>query len=180
MATPSAAYVTQDVAMSGQPFPLHHHSATLVNASVERVFAYLDDPKSFAAHMGESSMMTMGMRMVIDLDAKGGRETGSKICMQGSMLGIRLALEEVVTEREPPRTKVWETIGTPHLLVIAHYRMGFEVTPEGGAAHVRVFIDYSLPVHGAGAWLGYFLGGVYARWCVKQMVNGVNRHFNIS
>ena len=176
----NAAKADADTRMSGQRLPFHYHSVAPVNAPVERVFAYLDDPKSLAAHMGKSSMRMMGMRMVIDVDADGGQLVGSKICMHGSMMGIRLALEEVVTERQAPRSKVWETIGTPHLLVMAHYRMGFELTPKGDSSLVRVFIDYSLPTEAPGSWLGRLLGGVYARWCTKQMAEDAARHFNIA
>ena len=76
-----------------QAFPFHNESAALANAPVDRVFAYLDDPKALAAHMGESSMMMAGSRMSIDVDADGGRVVGSKIRMQGRMMGIPLSLE---------------------------------------------------------------------------------------
>ncbi len=163
--------------MPDQSLPFHHESSGLANAPVEQVFSFLDDPTALAAHMGESSMMLMGSRMSIDVDAGGGRVIGSKVRMHGSMLGIRLSLEEVVTERQVPAMKVWETIGTPKLLVIAHYRMGFELKRKDASSLVRVFIDYSQPINPPGSWLGYWLGAVYARWCTRQMVNGAARHF---
>ena len=166
--------------MSDQSFPLHDESTALANAPLDRVFAYLDDPKALAAHMGESSMMMMGSRMSIDVDADGGRVIGSKIRMHGSMMGIPLSLEEVITERQVPYAKVWQTIGVPNLLVMAHYRMGFELTGKGESSLVRVFIDYSLPTDAPGSWLGRLLGGVYARWCTKQMAEDAARHFNIA
>ena len=164
--------------MPDQPFPFHHESSGPANASVEQVFAFLDDPKALAAHMGESSMMMLGSHMSIDVDADGGRVIGSKIRMHGRMLGIRLSLEEVVTKRQVPAVKVWETIGTPALLVISHYRMGFELTRNGTSSLLRVFIDYSLPIKPPGSWFGYWLGAVYARWCTRQMVMGATRHFS--
>ena len=164
--------------MVDQSFPFHHESSGLVNAPVEQVFAFLDDPKALAAHMGESSMMTLGSRMSIDVDAGGGRVIGSKIRMQGRMLGVRLSLEEVITKRQVSAMKVWETVGTPKLLVISHYRMGFELTRNGALSVLRVFIDYSLPIKPPGSWLGYWLGDVYARWCTRQMVTGATRHFS--
>ena len=163
--------------MPDQSFPFHHESSGLANAPVEQVFAFLDDPKALAAHMGESSMMMMGTRMAIDVDADGGRVIGSKVRMHGSVMGIRLSLEEVITERQVPGMKVWETIGTPKLLVVAHYRMGFELTRQGNSSQVRVFIDYRLPINAPGSWLGHWLGAVYARWCTQQMVSGAARHF---
>ena len=164
--------------MPDQPFPFHHESSGLANAPVEQVFAFLDDPKALAAHMGESSMMMLGSRMSIDVDADGGRVIGSKIRMDGRMMGIRLSLEEVITKRQVPAVKVWETIGTPKLLVISHYRMGFELTRNGTSSLVRVFIEYSLPIKPPGSWFGHLLGAVYARWCTRQMVMGATRHFS--
>ena len=164
--------------MSTRSFPFHEASSALVSARADRVFAYLDDPKALAAHMGESSLMMMGSRLSINVDADGGRVVGSQVRMQGRMMGIPLSLEEVITERQVPNRKVWETIGTPKLLIMAHYRMGFDLTPTGDASMVRVFIDYRLPTTAPGSWLGYLLGGVYARWCTKQMVNDVATHFN--
>ena len=164
--------------MSTQSFPFHEASSARAHGSADQVFAYLDDPKALAAHMGESSMMMLGSRMSINVDADGGRVVGSKIRMQGRMMGIPLSLEEVITERQAPRRKVWQTIGTPNLLIMAHYRMGFELTPSGESSMVRVFIDYSLPTSLPGSWLGRLLGGAYARWCTKQMADDAASHFD--
>ena len=163
--------------MADPSFPFHHESSALAHAPVEQVFAFLDDPQALAAHMGESSMTMLGSRMSINVDAGGGRVIGSKVRMQGRMLGIRLSLEEVITKRQLPAMKVWEAIGTPKLLVILHYRMGFEPTRNGASSLVRVYIDYSLPIKPPGSWLGHWLGAVFARWCTRQMVMGAARHF---
>ena len=80
-----------------------------------------------------------------------------------------------MTERNPPLRKVWETIGTPRLLVIGHYRMGFELAPLSSGCRLRVFIDYSIPPQ---SWLGRLLGNYYARWCVRRMVSDAARHFD--
>jgi hypothetical protein len=162
-------------------FSFHDESTSLARASADRVFTYLDDPKALAAHMGKSSMMMMmGSRMSIDVDADGGRVIGSKIRMNGSMMSIPISLEEVITERQAPQKKVWETIGIPKLLVLAHYRMGFDVTPKGDSSVVRVFIDYNLPATAPGSWLGWLLGDVYARWCTKRMADDAAKHFKPS
>ena len=164
--------------MSNQSFPLHEASTALLHATVDQVFAYLDDPKALSTHMGESSLMMLGSHMSINVDADGGRVVGSHIRMHGRMMGIPLSLEEVITERQIPSRKVWQTIGTPKLLIIAQYRMGFELTPSGEALMLRVFIDYRLPTTLPGSWLGHLLGRFYARWCTKQMVGDASRHFD--
>ena len=89
-------------------------------------------------------------------------------------MGIRVSLEEVITEHHAPYRKLWQTIGTPQIWVMAHYRMGFELTPTGASSLVRVFIDYSLPATAPGSWLG----GVHARWCTKRMTDDARRHSN--
>jgi len=164
--------------MSTRLFPRHESSSALVRAKADRAFAYLDEPTKLASHMSESSMMMLGSRMSIDVDADGGRIVGSKIRMRGRMMGVPLSLEEVIAERQSPSRRVWETIGAPKLLIIAHYRMGFELTPSGEASMLRVFIDYSLPATAPGSWLGRLLGGVYARWCTKQMADDAATHFD--
>ena len=163
--------------MSDRSFPHHDESTTEVRAPINEVFAYLDDPVNLSAHMGKSSMMMMGSKMSTEVDVGGGRIIGSTIRMRGSVMGIPISLEEVITERQAPNIKLWETIGNPRLLVLAHYRMGFELTPSGDSSLVRVFIDYSLPTNAPESWLGSLLGGVYARWCTKRMADDVARHF---
>ena len=163
--------------MSDRSFPLHEESTVQVHAPIDAVFAYLDDPVALSAHMGKSSMMMMGSKMSTQVDVGGGRVIGSKIRMRGSVMGISIALEEVITERQAPNRKLWETIGNPRLLVLEHYRIGFELTPRGDSSLVRVFIDCSLPTTAPESWLGGLLGGVYARWCTKRMADDAARHF---
>lgn len=71
-----------------------------------------------------------GGRMETMVDEGRGQKIGSHIRLSGKAFGISVALDEVVTRYEPPRFKTWETVGTPKLLVIGHYRMGIEITPR--------------------------------------------------
>jgi len=156
--------------------PLHGESHALLDATVEQAFAYLDDFKALSAHMEKRSATMMGSRMRIATDASGGRAIGSKVRMEGRVLGMRLSLEEVVTERVPPFRKAWETVDA-RLLVIGDYRLGFEVTPQGGSSALRVFIDYDLPAGWPGRWLGRLFGGRYALSCTRKMAGDAARHF---
>jgi len=36
-----------------------------------------------------------------------------------------------MTEGDPPRSKVWGTVGEPALWVIGRYRMGFRIVADG-------------------------------------------------
>jgi hypothetical protein len=124
--------------------------------------------------------MMGGGKMEMELDSGRGQNVGSRIRLPGKVLGMRLSVEEVVTERNPPHRKVWETIGAPRLLVIDRYRMGFEVTPQGNGSLLRVYIDYSLPHGVLTRRLEYLLGPVYARWCTRRMVKDTVKHFALS
>ncbi|MFN0318499.1 MAG: SRPBCC family protein [Burkholderiales bacterium] len=155
----------------------HYEARVFVPASVERVFSHLDDHKRLSSHMSESSWKMGGGRMSIELDAAQGKSVGSCIRLSGRILGMDLGAEEVVTERSPPLHKVWETTGVPKLLVIGHYRMGFDLTSQGTGSIVRVFIDYVLPEKIPARWLGNLFGKYYAKWCTRQMVDDAVKHF---
>jgi hypothetical protein len=104
------------------------------------------------------------------LDAQRGRSVGWHIVLRGRAFGLRLNLDEVVTTRQPPLTKTWQTVGEPRLLVIGPNRMGFTLTPGGTAVGLRVAIDYELPTKGL-SWLrGRLFGRAYATWCTRRMV----------
>jgi hypothetical protein len=141
------------------------------------VFAHIDDHSRLSGHMSGSSWMMGGGSMSIEADEGGGRKVGSRIRLAGTACGVALSVEEVVTEHRPPYAKTWETVGTPRLLVVGSYRMGFELTPRGEHSQLRVFIDYELPTGLVGHWLGRLFGGFYASWCTKQMLEDAVRFF---
>lgn len=140
----------------------------------ERLFAFADDHARFSSHMSRSSWRMGGGKMEVNVDAGRGQVVGSHIRLSGKVFGIPLSLDEVVSLREPPHRKTWETVGTPRLLVVGPYTMGFEIHPEKGGSRLKVFIDYELPGK-SGRWLGRIFGGAYARWCVRQMLNEASK-----
>ena len=117
-------------------------------------------------------------RMTLHADEQAGRAVGSRMTLEGRVFGVSLSLAEVVTEHAPPTRKVWATVGTPRLLVIGAYQMGFVLEPVGGGAAadglkevtLTVFIDYALPDRGTTWLLGRMFGHAYAQWCTKRMV----------
>lgn len=154
----------------------HYEDSTLLSASAEEIFAYIDDHKRFSSHMGQSSWMMGGGKMEVSIDEGGGQKVGSHIRLSGKAFGIKLFLDEVVTRHDPPYLKTWETVGTPRLLVIGFYKMGIEIKRKNSLSKLRIFIDYDLPT--TNVWLGQLFSGVYAKWCVQQMINGVRNHFD--
>lgn len=148
----------------------------MVTASAELVFARLDDQTRLAEHMGRSSMMMGGGRMTYEFDEDKGQAVGSHIRMGGTAFGLRLSLDEVVTERDPPRHKVWQTVGVPSLIIMGSYTMGFEIDPKAGESQLLVWIDYDLPDRGPGRWMPA-VAAFYGRWCVTQMVRDAVANF---
>lgn len=102
----------------------HEEYTGSVSGPAASVFEYLDDQTRLSAHMNKRSWKMGWGKMDLRLDDKHGRAIGSRIVLDGRVLGIRLFLDEVVTERVPPFRKTWETIGEPKLLVIVPYLFG--------------------------------------------------------
>ncbi|MHB8911352.1 MAG: SRPBCC family protein [Lysobacter sp.] len=165
---------------SGSELAHRYESQGFVQAPVERVFAHIDDHTRLSSHMSEPSWKMGGGRMETQLDEGRGQKVGSRIRLAGQAFGIKLSVEEIVTEHSPPRRKIWETMGAPKLLVIGHYRMGFELSPQDNGSLLRVFIEYALPERAPARWLGRLLGRRYARWCTQRIVDDAAKHFSAS
>lgn len=156
----------------------YHEASGLIGASPSAIYEFLDDQANLSAHMRRSSGMMLGSSMDIHMEADHTRRVGSRFGFTGRIFGIPLSVEEVVTVREPPISKTWETTAEPNLWVIGRYTMGFALTPTGGAGTtLRVYIRYDLPAGGFTRLLGRIFGGLYAAWCTGQMVVDAQRHF---
>lgn len=156
----------------------HEEYTGVVRGNIEEAFGHLDDQTRLSAHMSKRSWKMGWGKMDVRLDAQGGKAIGSHIVLDGRVFGIRLSLEEVVTERDPPSRKRWTTLGEPHLLVIGQYTMGFDVVAADAGARVRVVIDYDLPTRGLSRVLGRLFGRMYAKWCTRQMVQDAEAVFS--
>ena len=151
--------------------PFHAEVSGNIAAPVDAVFAHIDDHARLASHMSQPSWRMGGGQMRLEMDDARGQNVGSRLRLAGRAFGLALAVEEEITERLPPWRKSWQTIGTPRLLVIGHYRMGFELSRSGNDSRLRVFIDYALPASGISGWLVRPLAYLYARWCVRSMLH---------
>ena len=153
----------------------HYEESSIIPATSEKIFTYIDDHTRFSSHMNKSSWMMGGGKMETTVDEGRGQKIGSHILLSGSAFGIKIFLDEVVTSHEPPFRKAWETVGTPKLLIVGSYGMGIEIKPQNGQSQLCVSIDYDLPP--TNVWLGRLFSGVYAKWCVRQMINGTRDEF---
>ncbi len=156
----------------------HLEESLTISAAPEAIFSYVDDHRNFSAHMNQSSMMMAGSKMETKTDQGEGKRVSSHITMSGRVLGINLYLDEVITIHEPPHQKEWQTVGNINLLVIDHYSLGFKIEPDAIGSKFTVYIDYDLPKSWKTRALGILFGGMYAKWCVSQMTNGVKNHFS--
>ena len=153
----------------------HYEESVLIPVSPQEVFAFVDDHTRFSSHMTKSTLMMGGEKMNIQLDENEGKKVGSHIRMDTNILGIKIFLDEVVTVHSPPYKKGWKTVGDINLVVIGHYTMALEITPKESGSALTVSIDYELP--DKLTWLGILFGGMYAKWCVRQMIGGTKDYF---
>jgi hypothetical protein len=163
--------------MKANRLPLHEHAQSEIAASALSVFDYIDRPERLSAHMERRSWRMGWGTMAIATDASGGRSIGSHWRLAGRMLGLHLAVEGNVVERQSPNRKVWETVGEPRLLVIGPYRMEVTIAERRQSSFVTIAIDYALPQRSPGRWLGSLFNKMYARWCVDQMMQDLKHRF---
>ena len=154
----------------------HYEDKVLLNAPSDEVFEFADNHANFSSHMSKSSWMMGGGSMKTEIDEGMGQVVGSHIKLSGKVFDVEVYLDEVVTSHAPPRYKTWETVGDLNLIVIGHYKMGFNLEPMSGKSEITVSIDYDLPTKNR--WLGILAGDFYAKWCVKQMLDAVKARFN--
>lgn len=121
--------------------------------------------------------MMGGGRMEIELDAGRGQSVGSRIRLSGRVFGLELSLEEIVIERVPPQRKVWQTTGSPRILVIGQYRMGFEISSQANGSLLHVYIDYSLQEDALTRSLGWFSVVSTLDGALKRMVSDTAERF---
>ena len=158
-------------------YPFSAEARGIVEAPAEVVFAILDDQENLSSHMSKPSGMMLGTTMKIVMEPDHTKRVGSRFGFTGSVLGIPLSVDEVVTSRTPPSSKTWETTAEPTLWVIGRYGMGFELAPQGPRTGLRVHIRYARPRGLLGGILGWLFGPAYARWCTRKMVDDAARHF---
>ena len=155
----------------------HFEKTLVVPASPEEIFTFVDDHRNFSSHMNKSSWIMAGSRLETKIDEGHGQKIGSHIKMDGTILGIKLFLDEVITKYEPPIRKEWQTVGELNLLVIGHYKLGLEIASDKNYSILKIYIDYNLPKGFATKLLGLVFADFYAKWCVHQMLQDTAHNF---
>lgn len=158
---------------AARPYARHEEASVVVPAKPADVFDHVDDHERFYSHVVRLSKVAGGL--ALDMDASQGRAVGSRMRLAGTFFGARLALEEVVTRREPPHVKTWETVGEPRFLIVGRYRMSVHVEPEGEGSLLRFALDYDEP-RGSGP-ARRALCRSYARTCAREMIALTRKRF---
>lgn len=144
----------------------HYKDSIFIPAAAEDVFAYVDDHSNYYSHVIKFSRM-VGGNMDLQFDEGHGQSVGSRIRLFGRVFGKSLSLEEVITRREPPHIKTWETVGIPKFLIVGKYQYSVEIEEQDNGSVLHVSFDYDPP--NKSGWLRRLVGGVYAKLCAKEM-----------
>jgi hypothetical protein len=158
-----------------QVYEKHAEDTADIACSPQELFEFLDDHRNLSLHMnsGNGSPMMGGGQMKLVLGEDAGKRVGAHVIMRGRAFGFDLYLDEVVTERVPAQTKIWQTVHVD-LVVIGAYELGFRIHPRDSGSRLTVWIDYDLPDRRK--WLGRLGGPAYAGWCVRQMMRSAVSH----
>lgn len=153
------------------------YSASLtIHSDAKTVFAFMDDLAKTGMHMSERSMMMMGSKLTLQDISKSGTGIGSTFRWYGKMMGMKMDFTETVTEWNPAKSKKWETIGNPRLIIFSWYQMGFDLHAIGNETKATLWIKYKRPQ----GWFYYILSvlfaGWYCRWCIGNMLHDTKKH----
>lgn len=153
----------------------HLSSQIVVQATPAEVFGRLDDMHEIGKHMTESSMPLMGSKLKFEILSPNVTDVGATYRYYGKIMGLTLDITEVVRRYILNEEKFWETIGEPKIIIMSHYVLGFLLKPVNGGTQATFSIDYEIPAHGLGRVLGMFLSNWYAHWCLRMMLDRVNK-----
>lgn len=152
----------------------HFQESIFIPVSTDEVFNYVDNHSNYYSHVIKFATF-LGGRMDLQFDEDHGKSVGSHIHLSGSVFGKSLSLEEVVTKREPPTIKTWETVGTPNFLIVGKYQYNLTIEPKDKGSLLSVSFDFSPPEKSG--WLRRSISNVYAKICAREMAEITRKHF---
>lgn len=158
-----------------KPCEEHYEDSIFIPAPAQDVFNYVDDHSKYYSHVMKFSRM-VGGRMDLQVDEGHGQSVGSPIRLSGKVLGKSLSLEEVITRREPPRTKTWKTVGTPKFLIVGQYQYNVQIEPQGNGSVLRVSFSSDPPKESG--WLRRLFSKVYTKLCAREMIEVTRGYFS--
>jgi len=147
----------------------------IYNATPEIVFDHLDDLGVTGMHMTQSSMMMMGSKLDLKFLTEKKKGLGTKYRWTGKMMGIKMDFTVEVTKWIPGVEKIWETIGTPQLIIYSWYRMALKLTAREEGTEATMSIAYEKPKGFFNRILCFLFADWYCRWCLKSMLGDCKR-----
>ncbi len=99
-------------------------------ASPEIVFDHLDNLGVTGMHMTQSSMMMMGSKLKLEFLTENQTGLGTRYRWTGKMMGFKMDFTVEVTKWDLGKEKVWETVGSPNLIIYSWYRMRLLLVPR--------------------------------------------------
>lgn len=152
----------------------HFIESTIIQAPPEEVFKYIDDHEKYYSHVMSFSKI-LGGNMNLEMDEQRGQAVGSRIRLAGKVFGKSLELEEVITKRQPPNTKVWETIGTPQFLIVGQYMYSVQIEPHNEGSTLTITFDSNPPL--GSSLIRRLFSDFYSKQCAREMVKFVRTQF---
>ena len=143
----------------------------LIDATPEKVFAYMDNLSNTGMHMTESSAMMMGSKLQLKQLSENATGLNSKFRWFGKMMGFTMDFTVVVTKWIKDKEKIWETIGDAKMIILKWYQMHLVISPEGRNTKAELSIAYTKPENIFFGIIALFLGPLYANWCLNNMLN---------
>lgn len=85
-------------------------------------------------------------------------------------MGLKMDFTVEVTKWLPGEEKVWETIGSPELIIYSWYRMHLRLTKFLAGTSAELSISYEKPNGLLYRLLSFLFADWYCRWCLKHML----------
>lgn len=139
------------------------------------VFTCLDSLGITGMHMTKASAMMMGSKLHLEYLTPRHNGLGSRYRWTGRMMGIPMDFTVEVTKWIPNKEKVWETVGTPKLIIYSGYRMELHVSSLAEGAKAVLSISYERPAAWFNKVLSYLLADLYCNWCLKKMLSDAQK-----
>lgn len=136
----------------------------------EMVFQCLDNLGVTGMHMTQSSMMMMGSKLDLKFLTESHTGLGTKYRWTGKMMGFNMDFTVEVTKWIPGEEKIWETIGSPQLIIYSWYQMHLQLTKFPGGTSAELSISYEKPIGLFYRVLTFLFADWYCRWCLKHML----------
>ena len=143
----------------------------------ENVFSFMDDVSKTGMHMSENSMMMMGSKLILEQIPGPSKGIGATFHWYGKVMRMPVDITETVTTWRENREKVWETTGTPKIILLGWYRMILKTEPAKDGTCVSLQIDYTQPNGWFYKILYFFLSNWYCNWCLSNMLNDCKKSF---